>query len=193
MAYLNHEELCKRLILLKVNPQQYVFLALLSERKFETLHQILNNENIFPNKIVDPEDFDDLVKKGHILNFNQDNEYFLNNMATSQEVDKVIIGADNIFVFFEELKEVYPPFAQINGKKTPLTLVKNKNVSALEYYKGITGDVKKHKSIIEMVKKNQNHINFGLEKFISNEYWNTFEKLVEDLAKDTSRELDDLA
>jgi hypothetical protein len=195
MAFLEHEELIKRLVLLDITPSQYMVLYFIHSRKTDTLEALLRNNRIFKDRQVDPYELRDLIDRGYLLDYNTRGQMRHDSLSVNGKASEIFEEEDSsVELFLNELLEVYPVTGDINGKVIPLKTIKDRFKLGQKYFTAITGNREKHEDIIIDVGRARNLklINLGIEKFIESRAWEYIGDLIKAQQADTSQDLNDM-
>jgi hypothetical protein len=123
------------------------------------------------------EDLKDLVKRGYLDNVNSPGEEMISAyFATPKFYEELFADTD---ISGEELWEAYPTHFYLSGGSKVVARSCDKDQLIKSYAKKIKHNLKKHKSILEIleVAKQRGDISMGIEKWVASEQWKTLKDM----------------
>jgi hypothetical protein len=131
------------------------------------------------------EEIKDLIKRGYVEDFNEPGKDFMDSyLITPKFVKAVFIDTDEAG---EELWNTYPAYLMINSVRVAARSCDKEEIIE-RYAKIIKNNIKKHKEIIELLKKaiKRGEINMGIEKWVKSEQWEILKGVKEDRPNTTA-------
>ena len=172
--------LCK----FEINANQLLFLIIVHKKDYAPLYKFVTEGAGF-----DPEEIDELIEKGLVINLNDKDDYYLDSFITT---DKFITG-----LYFEdeeiapsEFWDAYPRMLYIDGKRFAARNT-DKDKFFEDYTKEIDMRVDKHQEImkcLEYAVKNK-LVNMGIRKWFDSKQWETIEEEMKQRKEAGNREL----
>lgn len=166
---INVELQYKLLEKLKISQAQLFYLICIHEKKYDLLVKYGKLYNVPKNAgYIGAKAYLEL-KNYELIKTDNNNVDFCTDKFTDLYVDK--------YTAFYNLKQVYPDFSNINGKKVPLQSANEETYSTL-YIKKINGSLIEHKEILkDVIFAIEHNINFtSLKNFIESRTWLSYRK-----------------
>lgn len=176
------KQFTKKLVELKMTPNQFYFCFLLHNDSFAELYEYVETVGKF-----DLKDIQDLVKRGYIRNTNENKQFVADAFVTTEKFSKKFLAEK--FEFAAEFFEAYPSFGDIQGK--PISLKSVSPDVLYELYNNITGKQKAtHDKIMSALKKGirVGLVNMKIDKWLFTRQWELIEKDFKYVTKPGDRE-----
>jgi hypothetical protein len=180
----NVKKFIDTLVKFEINANQMLFLTIVHKKDYAPLYKFVTEGIGFL-----PEEIDELVDKGLVINLNSDDDYYLDSFITT---DKFIAG-----LFFEdeeiapsEFWDAYPRMLYVDGKRFAARNT-DKDQFFDDYNKEIGMRVDRHKHImscLEYAVKNR-LVNMGIRKWFDSKQWEAIEEEMQQRKESGNREL----
>jgi len=147
---------------------QYLFCYMIYNKRIDLLYKY---ESIIG---FDQHEIEELENKGFIFNYNK-TVYEIDSFSATE---KLSILFKSKYTAIEELKEVYPKFAEINGKK--ISLINSSNADLWLHYSNYIVTPEEHKEILKITQKatKLNLINMSISKYIRSAQWKYLKDII---------------
>jgi len=172
------------LVRFEINANQLLFLTIVHKKDYAPLYKFVTEGKGFT-----PEEIDDLVDKGLVINLNKDEDYFLDSFITT---DTFITGLyyEDEEIAPTEFWDAYPRMLYVEGKR--FAARNTDKVQFFEDYNKVIGmRVDRHKEIMECLHyavKNK-LVNMGIRKWFDSKQWETIEEEMQQRKDAGDREL----
>lgn len=176
------KQFTKKLVELKMTPNQFYFCFLLHNDSFAELYEYVENVGKF-----DLADIQNLVKRGYIRNTNENKQFAADAFVTTEKFSKKFLAAK--YEFAMEFFDSYPSFGDINGK--PISLKSVSPDVVFDIYNDLTGRQKTvHDKIMSALKKGirVGLVNMKIDKWLLTRQWELIDKDFKYVAKPGDRE-----
>jgi hypothetical protein len=179
---LDIKQFTKKLVELKMNPNQFYFCFLLHNDSFAELYEYVENVGKF-----DLKDVQDLINRGYLRNTNENGQFAADAFVTTEKFSKKFLA--HKYEFAIEFFEAYPSFGDINGK--PISLKSVSPDIVYDVYNNITGKQKAiHEKIMGALKKGikTGLVNMRIDKWLLTKQWELIDKDFKYVPKPGDRE-----
>ncbi len=176
------KQFTKKLVELKMTPNQFYFCFLLHNNRFAELYEYVENVGK-----LDLDELQDLIKRGYIRNINEEKKFTADSFETTEKFSKKFLakGYEYAEMFYEE----YPSFGSIDGK--PITLKGISRDMIYDLYNDVTGKQKAiHDKIMAALEKGKKMglVNMKIDKWLQTEQWKFIERDLKYVNKPGDRE-----
>lgn len=162
----------------KLNPNQ-MFLLILIHLGLQP--QI---EEYFNTLKISREEIDDMIQRGYLINFNQDDEYMIDRFTVTEKFTEDLFMEDPHLKFYE-FWDAYPAFITIDTRRIPARST-DKDALCDRYCQHIT-TVDQHICAMSALQWGikRGMVCMGIEKFVASRQW---EVLYQEMIKEKQHE-----